>query len=49
VNGLSSRRLDLCGRIVAETIIVLLQVLDQGLEVADPRPEPSTLQDETIV
>ena len=46
-------RFDLCGQfatqatraiIVAQPVVIVLQVLDHGLEVTHPRPEPSALQ-----
>lgn len=40
---------NLCARIFTQSVIVILQIFDQGLKVAHSRPQPSGLQDETIV
>ena len=48
VNGLADP-FDLCGQICSQAIVVMFEVFDQGLEVADPRPESSALQEETII
>jgi hypothetical protein len=54
VNGLAGRP-DLYGQlgtqpiIIAQAIIVLLQISDHGLKVTHPRPEASALQQETVV
>jgi hypothetical protein len=48
VNGLSDRP-DLGARACAQPIVVMLQDFDQGLEVANPRPQSSALQNKPII
>jgi len=42
-------RLDLCGKVGTQPIIVMLQIFDQALKISHPRPQPSALQHETII
>jgi hypothetical protein len=42
-------RLDLCRHDGSQPVIVILQIFDQALEIANPRPESITLQHETII
>src|SRR5450631_4446265 len=42
-------RLDLHRKVRAQTIVVILQILDHALKIAHPRPQAGTLQDETII
>src|SRR5450631_1423704 len=48
VGGLRGR-LDLCRQVGTQPIVVMLQILDQALEIAHPRPQPCALQLETII
>jgi hypothetical protein len=48
VDGLASR-LDLDRTVGTQPIIVMLQIFDHALQVAHPRPQSSTLHDETII
>ena len=48
VDGLSDR-LDICRPVCAQPIVVTLKMFDNGLQIANPRPESSALQDKTIV
>ena len=48
VDGLSDR-LDICRLVCAQPIVVMLKMFDNGLQIANPRPESSALQDKTIV
>ena len=42
-------RLDLCGQISPQPVIVMLQVFDHALKIAHPRPQSGALQYEAIM
>jgi len=44
VDGLSDR-LDIYGQVRTQPIVVMLQMFYNGLQIANPRPESSALQD----
>lgn len=48
VNGLASL-LDLCRQVGAQTIVVVLQIFDHGLEVTHPNPKSGALPEQTVV
>ena len=48
VDGLSDTP-HICGLVCAQSIVVMLQMFDNGLQIANPRPESSALKDQTIV
>jgi hypothetical protein len=43
------RSLDLCGPVGTQPIVVMLQMFDDTLKIANPRSQPSALQNKTII